>query len=352
MNNTTQAHKPIKRLVIDVSNIFWRAVSAKNKYGPPGDVIDSAGLGLHCCLLSLKKHYNAIKPNKLAVVFEGKQNWRKAYTKSEECVSKRFYKGNRVLDPSMASLFDVMRSFEELARSHTNIVTLGHPRLEGDDLLGGYADYYAAKGDEVVILSGDKDFAQLLDNPLITLINPEDGKPRSLLGVCEVDDAGYFLFEKCFRGDAGDNVLTALPRVRKAKLHKAYGVKDGKVDALAADAFEMSNLLNSQWEFIDSETGDKRTMSTEKMYSENMLLMGLRSQPDEIKALITEVIEHESSNHGSFNFFKFSQFLGKFKLQQIAERSSDFVPMLSGTGFKEPKAELEQVLDAPKGMTF
>jgi hypothetical protein len=231
----------------------------------------------------------------------------------------------------MAVLFDVMRSFEDLAREHTNIVTLQHPELEGDDLISGYALHFAAQGDDVAILSGDKDFVQLLGGDgKITLINPDDGKERTLMGVCDVDDAGYFMFEKSIRGDAGDNVLPAFPRIRKTRLYKAYGVKDGKVDAALADSFEMSNILNSSWEFTDPETGDKRQMSVEKMVEENNTLMNLRGQPDAIRALITQVIEHESENHGSFNFFKFQQFLGKFKLEQIAERSTDFVPMFSG----------------------
>jgi hypothetical protein len=347
----------MKRLVVDISNLFWRSVSAQKRYGP-ADAGDSAGLGLHMSLMSLRKHYNNIQPHKVAIVFEGKQNWRKEYTRSAQCISQRLYKGNRVVDPGMAVLFEVMKSFEDLARQHTSIVTLTHPKLEGDDLIGGYAQHFAALGDDVTILSGDKDFVQLLGDPRITLINPDDGKPRTLAGVCDVDDAGYFMFEKCFRGDAGDNVLPALPRVRKTRLYKAYGVKDGKVDPNLADSFEMSNLMNSQWEFMDPETGDKRMMSVEKMFAENMLLMDLQSQPAEIRALITEVIEHESENHGTFNFFKFNQFLGKYKLEQIAERASDFVGMFSGKGFTEQSPKVivkkdEEPKEAPiAGMVF
>jgi hypothetical protein len=282
-------------------------------------------------LMSLRKHWMNIKPDKLAIVFEGKQNWRKTYTKSEECYSKRLYKGNRVADPGMASLFDVMKAFEDLARQHTNIVTLQHPLLEGDDLIGGYAQHFSALGDDVAILSGDKDFVQLLGGDgKITLINPDDGKERTLTGVCDVDDAGYFMFEKCMRGDAGDNVLPAYPRVRKTRLYKAYGVKDGKVDPALMDSFEMSNLLNDSWEFVDPETGDKRQMSVERMFAENDLLMNLSGQPPEIRKIITDVIEHESENHGKFDMFQFNRFLGKYELAQIAERASDFVPMFAG----------------------
>ena len=323
-----------KRLVVDLSNLFWRSVAAANRYGP-ADAKETAGLGLHSALMSLRKHYMAIKPQKLAVVFEGSQNWRKAYTKSEECYSKRVYKANRVADPSMAGLFDIMRAFEDLARQHTNIVTLTNPVLEGDDLISGYAEYFANQGDDVDILSGDKDFVQMLGNPKIRLINPDDGKPRTILGVCGVDDADYFMFEKCLRGDAGDNVLPAFPRVRKTRLYKAYGVVDGKVHRDKSDAFELSNLLNSTWEFVHPETGDKREMSVEKMYDENNLLMNLRMQPQVIRDKIEEVIKFESENHGQFNFFQFQKFLGKYELQQISEKSTDFVPMFSGTGYPE-----------------
>jgi hypothetical protein len=341
-NELTEKNMKQKRLVVDVSNIFWRSVAAQKKYGP-SDAADSAGLGLHMCLLSLRKHYNNIQPHKTAIVFEGKQNWRKEYTKSAECISRRLYKGNRVVDPGMASLFDVMRAFEDLARNHTNMVTLTHPKLEGDDLIAGYAQHFAAQGDEVTILSGDKDFVQLLGNKNIKLVNPDDGKQRTLLGVCDVDDAGYFMFEKCFRGDSGDNVLPALPRVRKTRLYKAYGIKDGVYNPELSDAFEMSNLMNETWEFVDPETGDKRTMSVEKMYVENSLLMDLQAQPAEIRKIITEVIEHESEHHGVFNFFNFSKFLGKYKLQQIAEKSTDFVSMFSGAGFSNGSAKLNDV---------
>lgn len=331
-----------KRLVVDCSNLFWRAVSAQQKYGP-ANAADSAGLGLHMCLMSLRKHYNSIKPQKIAVAFEGKQNWRKEYTKSEQCYSKRLYKGNRVLDPNMAVLFDVIKNFEELVREHTNIVTLQHPMLEGDDLISGYAQYYGNphpgndEGDEIVILSGDKDFAQELDNPNVSLINPDDGKPRQLIDLCGVDDAGYFMFEKAFRGDAGDNVLPALPRVRKTRLQKAYGVRDGVANPEWADAFELSNLLDTQWEYTDPESGDKRQLHVEKMFEENNLLMNLKSQPDNIRALIRETIVTQADNHGQFNFFKFQQFIGKYKLAAIGEKSSDFVGLFSGTGFAAQK---------------
>jgi 5'-3' exonuclease len=303
--------------------MFWRAVAAQQRYGSP-DAKESAGFGLHMSLMSLRKQWNAIKPDKMAIVFEGKANWRKDYTRSEACVSKRLYKGNRVADPSMAILGEVIRSFEELARLHSNITCLSHMKLEGDDLIAGYAQHFSKLGDEVTILSGDKDFVQLLDNPLISLVNPEDGKKRTLLDVCGVETPGYFIFEKCFRGDAGDNVLTAYPRAASKKMKKAFGVDS------PADSFELSNLMAHTWTLRDKDTGDDREMKTNEMFAENKLLMDLTAQPPEIRELITQTIVEESEKTGKFNYFHFSKFLGQYDLKQISERSQDFVEMLSG----------------------
>lgn len=309
----------MKRMVVDCSNLFWRTVAAQQRYGP-ADAKESAGFGLHSSLMSLRKNWNIIKPDHMAIVFEGKNNWRKQYTKSAECVSKRPYKGNRVVDPSMAVLAEVIQSFEEMARLHSNITCLSHPELEGDDLIAGYTQYYTAKGDEVTILSGDKDFAQLLVSDQVKLLNPDESKYRLLEDLCDVNDAGYFIFEKCFRGDAGDNVLSAYPRLRKDKIKKAY----------EGDAFVLSNLMNHEWEFCDPETGDKRMMKVGELFEENKLLMDLTAQPQRIRDLITQVIEQEGTTHGTFNFFQFTRFLGKHELKAIAEKSSDFVAMLSG----------------------
>jgi hypothetical protein len=313
------------RMIVDTSNLFWRSVSASQRYGVPVEGEDAAGMGLHLSLMSLKKHWNKIRPDSLAISFEGSRNWRKAYTQSEECYSKRLYKGNRVLDPSMAVLFDVIKAFEDLAINHTAITVLSNPLLEGDDLISGYALHYAALGDEVVILSGDKDFASLISDK-ITLINPDDGKPRSLVDLCGVDDAEYFMFQKCFRGDAGDNVLPAYPRVRATKLQKAFGV-----NGAPRDEFLLNSLMNHEWEYTDPENpSETRKMNVGKLFEENKLLMDLRAQPEHIRQAITDTILAAEENRGKFNYFKFCQFLGAHNLVQIGEKSMDFVPMFSG----------------------
>lgn len=322
-----------KRMVVDTANILFRVASAHGKYNSGVSPEDQAGLALHMALNTLKSHYNRIRPDEIALTFEGANNWRKTYTKSEECVSKKVYKANRVKDDSMIPFFELIKSFEELARQHTSLVCLSNPLLEGDDLFGGYVDRFTQEGDDVYGVSGDKDFLQLLKYKNFTLINPDKlGEVRGIdKKTGEKIDPIYFTYLKMFRGDSGDNVLPAYPRVREARIKKAF-----------TDPYEEANLLNETWTFNEPSTGLERTFKVGDLYNENRILMDLAAQPDYIKEEIRKTIEHEVNNFGKFSLFHFLKFCGQHKLKKIADDSTNFVKMFATTGKFDALQEAEK----------
>lgn len=327
----------MKRLIVDTSNLLFRVAAANNKHNS-GTAQDLAGLAMHSSLNTLKSFYRKVQPDQVAVAFEGADNWRKTYTRSTECVSKRLYKANRVKDDSMIPFFELITSFEQLARQHTSLVCLSHPQLEGDDVIAGYAQHFSAKGDEVIILSGDKDFIQLLDLPGVSLMNPDDGKLRGTdKKTGERIDPRYFMFEKCIRGDAGDNVMSAYPRVRSTKIEAAF-----------KDEYSRTNLFNETWEFSDPSTGEKRIYRVGDLFKENELLMDLSKQPADIRQLITQTIEHEVVHHGQFSLFHFQKFCGKYSLKKISEDATYFIELFSSTGLKSPHREETKAIRAEK----
>jgi len=311
----------MKRLVIDTANLVFRIGAVYNtKYSSDHSPEDNIGLAMHMVLNSIRKVYNAHKPDEIAITFEGRSNWRKKYTASEECVSKRGYKANRVKDDSMIAIYELMNGFEELVKHHTNFVCLSHPNLEGDDLFAGYVRKYTELGDEVIGLSGDRDFVQLWKYPNFTLINPEDGNPRTVESVCkDTDDPIYFMFEKAIRGDSGDNVMSAFPRVRKTRIKLAM-----------ENEYELAKLMNETWSFTDPDTQASTEYRVGDLFKENMLLMNLEQQPEDIRQLIVDTIDN--AERGKWSFFHFSRFCGKFNLKQIGEQSALYVPMFSLTG--------------------
>ena len=301
------------RMVVDTANILFRVHAAQSYNKSPDE--NSPGLAMHVSLNTLNKFFKQLQPNQIALTFEGVYNWRKTYTSSKECHSRRGYKANRVKDDSFLPFFELIRAFEELARNHTSLVCLSHPLLEGDDLVGGYVNRFAPLGDEIYIVSGDKDFTQFLKYPNVKLINPDTGKPR------EHEDPDFFMFEKCFRGDSGDNVMSAYPRVRATRLKKAF-----------TDDYELTKILNETWTVTDPETGEIIEHKVEDLFLENHMLMSLDGQPDHIKQVIEETLDHELVHHGKFSYFQFMKFLGKYELESIAKQAQSFVNLFSITG--------------------
>ena len=177
-------------------------------------------------------------------------------------------------------------------------------------------------------ISGDKDFVQLWKHKGFTLINPDNGKPRTLIDTCGFDDPEYFMFEKAFRGDKGDNVFPAYPRVQKKRLQKCL-----------EDEYELVKIMNETWTFKDPETGEEKTYNVGELFEENHVLMNLDRQPPHIQQVIEETLDHCLVNHGKFSQFHFTKFCGKYGLKQIAENSTQFANLFSVTGQRSPLKE-------------
>jgi len=304
----------MKFCVFDISNLLHRSFFAN----PNPDDSVSAGMAHHMGLNMLNKYYKQYRPDKIVMAFD-RPNWRKDYTLSEECYSKREYKGLRNKDMTEGqkahyNLFkNSIKEFEQLMREHTSVICLAGDKLEADDIVGGFVQAFS-EDNEIVIVSSDKDYIQMLGHPNVTLIDPATDKPRTLEEWN--NDPKYFIFEKCFRGESGassDNIQSAYPRLRKTKIKEAY-----------EDPFKFEQLLHETWKHVDG-----RDMEVKKIFNENKTLMDLTCQPDWVKERIAETIADGFNNAGRFSYFHFLQFCGKYKLERIAEGYKNYVKMLS-----------------------
>lgn len=307
-------------LVFDISNLLHRTFFANKRE----DEETVAGLAHHSALTTLNKYFREYKPSKVVMTFD-RSSWRKAYTQDEElCVSGRVYKGNRrqKMSPADAEKYQKflnhLNEFEELMRKQTSVICLGANMLEADDLVGGFVDMF---GDDnrITIISADQDFIQLLRNENINLVDPATGKSR--WGILKDDyegDTEFFMFMKCIRGDAGDNVMSARPRLSKQKIRKAY-----------EDAYAHANLMAETWSVGVPGSETFREFRVGDLMEENKLLMDLRAQPEAVKELIRNTIEEQMADPGRYSHFHFLKFLGRYEMKKIAESIDNFVPMLS-----------------------
>ncbi|WP_132846330.1 DNA polymerase I [Pseudomonas putida] len=181
-------------VLVDGSSYLYRAFHALPPLTTSKGMPTGAVKGVLNMLKSLRKQY----PDSLfAVVFDAKGGTFRDAMFAE-------YKANR---PSMPD--DLRVQVEPL---HASVKALGYPLLcvegvEADDVIGTLARSAAAQGRPVIISTGDKDMAQLVDGH-ITLVNTMTGSVLDVAGVHEKFGVGpeHIIDFLALMGDKVDNI--------------------------------------------------------------------------------------------------------------------------------------------------
>lgn len=305
----------MRYLVLDITNMLHRTFYANTNE----DDKTLAGLASHSALVTINKYFRMFRPDKIVMAFD-RHSWRKDYTSSDECLSKKPYKGNRrqSMTPSQQLKYqrflNHLAEFESLISKCTTIKTLVNDGLEADDLIAGFCQIYSDDDNEIIIISTDSDMAQLLRYTNVRVISPATDKDQSLQEYD--DDPLFYLFQKCMRGDPTDNVQSAFPRCRAAKIKQAY-----------TDEFARTNLMNSTWTFDDGN--GEQVYRVGDLFKENQLLIDLEKQPNNIRELIFNTIEDEMNKSKQFAMFNMLKFIGKYDLVKIKEGMDQYILMLS-----------------------
>jgi len=327
-------------LLYDIPNLLFRVAAAQRAMNPKTPTEELAGISMHTALHSVNKYFKKYKPDRVVFGFENTNNWRKAYTAREDVNVPLQYKANRKPDPEMAHFFELINSFKEVVVAHSSVICLSLEGCECDDCIAGYCQKYASPEDTIYIISGDKDFTQELKYPGVVLINPDTGLPRNRPGdKVYFDDLDYFIFLKCIRGDMGDYVHSAYPRVRETRVKKAY-----------ADPYERANLMNDTWSYkvvdaegnpiLDDEGKQKVVVyRVGDLFEENKKLMDLECQPEDVRARLFDHIAHEVENFGQYSNFQMIKFLGKYKLNSITDSIEAFIPLFTANSNAKRAAE-------------
>lgn len=231
----------------------------------------------------------------------------------------------------MEPFFELLESFREVMTQHSSAVILSDDELEGDDCFSAYVQKNTEEGHTVIGVSGDRDFVQLYKCPGFSLINPDTGKERNQPGDKDYEpDLDYWTFLKCIRGDKGDHVFSAFPRVREDKIKRAY-----------SDDYYRTEFMNNEWSIKDDDGNIIKTHRVGDLYEENKLLMDLFHQPEHIKRKMREMVINAEANHSTYSNFHFLRFLGKHKLNFIAEHIDTYTDMMSSNTKYKRRLEAE-----------
>jgi len=209
-------------LLIDGHSQAYRAFFAiKNPMSTRAGEPTGAVYGFARKLLSTLRDYH---PDEVAVAFDTGDTWRHGEFPA--------YKATRDAMPD--DMRTQMTRIEQLlAAFEIPIVTF--PNYEADDILGTLARQAAAAGANVLIMTGDRDMFQLVDERVKILYTSGGPNPETkIYGLAEVLDRygltpQQFIDLKALTGDNSDNIpgVPGIGDKTASKLLQQYGSLDG-----------------------------------------------------------------------------------------------------------------------------
>ena len=227
-------------ILIDFTQTMIAGLMAQLKYNE-GEVDEK--LLRHMILNTLKTYIRNHGENMGEVVLcaDEKNNWRKKYYP--------FYKINRKRTRDKSGLdwnlfFDVLHKVREEIKENFPWKMMQVEGCEADDIIAVLTKHYAPH-EEVLIISGDKDFQQLQKYPSVTQWSPNLNK------YIKCDDPQLFLKEHILRGDKSDGVPNFLSRddvisegVRQTPLRKQVVETYLKIDIDKEDKYYRNYCRN------------------------------------------------------------------------------------------------------------
>lgn len=328
-----------KYLLVDLANTFFRARHAANR---GADIETKVAFSMHVTLSSISKCFRDQKADHVVICLEGR-SWRKEFYKPYKANREVARQAQTVLEQKEDKMFyDGFDEIKEFLSTKSNCTVLQHNQLEADDLIAGWIQNHP--DDQHVIISSDSDFYQLLAEN-VTQYNGIQDELHTLQGILnnkgklvidkktkepkKIPDPKWLLFEKCMRGDPGDNVFSAYPGVRAKGTKNKVGLTEAFEDS-TKKGFAWNNIMLSRW--MDHNKVEHRVLDD---YERNVKLIDLSAQPPEIRAIITNTVNAVTTKSVPQIGTHFLKFCGKHNLVKLAEMANDYSRWLSSEYTKE-----------------
>lgn len=211
-NKNLSLNKDSKVLIIDGLNSFIRVFSASPIVNDDGDHIG----GYIGFMRSIAAVIRQFKPTRCIIVFDGKggstrrKKMHSGY-KEGRSMSTRFNRiedvGEQTLEQELESMRIQMGKLSEYLQC-LPITLISIDNIEADDAIAYLTtEVFRPKESEVIIMSDDKDFIQLVDNKT-SVWRPVEKKyytPKEVVDKFGIPSHN-FIHYKVFMGDASDNI--------------------------------------------------------------------------------------------------------------------------------------------------
>ena len=249
----------------------------------------------HMILNSLRMYRTRFSSefNELVLCYDSKHYWRRDYF-PEYKFSRR--KGREKSDLDWDAIFLCLNKIKDELKDNLPYKFLEIYGAEADDIIGVLCSEYS---DEIMIISGDKDFIQLQKYPNVKQYSPITKK------TVNGENPGGYLKEHVFKGDTGDGVPNVL------------SPDNTFTDGLRQKPLTKNKIASwMEHDFDDVAPNDE----VKRNYQRNQKLIDLTHIPSELSGEILET--YRSSSYGDRS--KLLNYFIQKRLKTLTESISEF----------------------------
>lgn len=308
--------------------------------GKTATLEDKIGMMMHKMMTSLLMVQRRFKADHIIITTD-QNSWRKGVYPAYKLnrVSERLKKTPKEQEEDI-EILNAAKDFFEFFRNKTAIPCVRFDGAEADDII---ATCILDNPDcDHIIMSTDRDFYHLVssnvmifdptmklyitldgvfDDKFEPVIDAKTGKPKHM------GEPEWNLFKKCIRGDRSDNIKPAYPRLREKGTKKKAGMIDAFHDREKRE-YDWFVIMEHEW-----EDGFGKKHLVKDLYEQNLELIDLTRVPtwvsDGVRLDLLSQYHMCDTLSASQIGFGFMRFCSKWELFAIAERSSEYIQLLS-----------------------
>lgn len=214
-----------------------------------------------------------------------------------------YYKANRrkareKSDLDWNAVFECLRKIKEELKEHFPYKVIDVDGAEADDVIGTLVHKHASSGEQILILSGDKDFVQLQDYQTVKQYDPIRKK------YIEHNNPQQYTKEHVIKGDPGDGIPNFLSQ--------------DNCLVVGARQKPIRTKLLEQWVAMDPR--DFCNDEQLRNYKRNDTLINLQNIPSDVKERVTKEYEQQENKPRS----KLLDYFIQHRLKNLMEHLNEF----------------------------
>jgi hypothetical protein len=284
-------------IIVDYSLITYATIISQMVETPNLQLTE--GLVKHSVLNTIRANYKKFRPiygQNLVIACDSPNSWRKDFFP--------YYKANRKEKRNDFNInwdwfFKTVNTLKNEIQENFPYLVITIDKAEADDIIAVLSRRVANNQQKVLVLSRDKDFNQLLDDPNIEQFDPINK------GFIKIDDVKKHLKEHIIRGDKGDGIPNILSPDNCLVIgERQKSIMQKKLDVwLTEDKFDDPVMVRN--------------------FERNKVLIDFNYIPKDIVENINTEYMHQYLNNSMDKSKIFNYFMNN-KLRDLMENINDF----------------------------